>query len=90
MVIFRSCADNLLGGDMGYVVPPTQNFGGDRPPLSPPWITPVCCRTPLRKLEVRPEYEYEYEFACLEENAVDRFIAFRSLFKHLYSPIMVG
>ena len=26
---------------MGYVVPPTQNFGGDRPPLSPPLITPV-------------------------------------------------
>jgi len=26
---------------MGYVVPPTQNFGGDRPPLSPPWITPL-------------------------------------------------
>jgi len=39
MVIFRSYADNLLGG-MGYVVPHPK-FWGDRPPLSPPWITPV-------------------------------------------------
>ena len=41
MVIFRSCADNLLGGIWAMSSPPTQNFGGDRPPLSPPWITPV-------------------------------------------------
>ena len=40
MVIFRSCADNLMGG-YGLCRPPTQNFGGDRPPLSLPWITPV-------------------------------------------------
>jgi len=32
MVIFRSCADNLLGGDMGYVVPHPK-FWGIVPPL---------------------------------------------------------
>ena len=36
MVIFRSCADNLLGGGYGLCRPPTQNFGGgDRPPCPP-------------------------------------------------------
>jgi len=37
MVIFRSCADNLLGGngDMGYVVPPPKILGGIVPPCPP-------------------------------------------------------
>ena len=43
MVIFRSCADNLLGG-YGLCRPPTQNFGGSSP-LSPLGLRPCFMHT---------------------------------------------
>ena len=62
MVIFRSCADNLLGG-YELCRPPTQNFRGDRPPcphldyarvLMVKLITDIVINTLLGRLTLDP------------------------------------